>query len=66
MLPNAHIKEYTYRIITYTGSNPIQIDYYVGGTWDSGTATWSGGTLKASVYLYYTGSNVTEEHTINY
>ena len=65
--PNVDLKEYQYQIITYDGSNnPIQIDNYQNGVWNTSTHKWVGGDLKNSIYITYDGSNnPTEIHQIN-
>lgn len=51
------IPKHDYVGLSYTGSNLTGVAYKLGGTWNTGTKTYSGGTTVAQLEFVYDGSN---------
>jgi hypothetical protein len=52
------IPAHDYVELGYTGSDVTSVAYKTGGIWDSGTETYSGGTVVAELELVYSGGNL--------
>ena len=44
----------------YTGSDLTSVIYKIGGTWDTGADTYTGGTVVGQLELVYSGGNLTQ------
>jgi hypothetical protein len=51
------IPKHDYIGLSYTGSNLTGVVYKLGGTWNTSTDTYSGGTTVGQLELVYDGSN---------
>lgn len=51
------IPKHDYINLSYTGSNLTGVIYKLGGTWDTASNIYSGGTTVGQLELVYDGSN---------
>jgi len=52
------IPKHDYIELAYTGSDVTGVTYKLGGTWDTGTDTYTGGTTVGQLELVYSGANL--------
>ena len=57
ILDGLEIPRHDYIELSYTGSNLTGVVYKEGGTWDTNTDTYSGGSTVGTLELIYDGSN---------
>lgn len=52
------IPKHDYAELSYTGSDLTGVTYKLGGTWNSSTDTYTGGTTVFQLELVYSGGNL--------
>lgn len=61
MIAGLSIPEHDYVALDYDiGDNLISVIYMSGGTWNSGTDTYTGGSTVGELELVYSGTNLTK------
>lgn len=65
--PSIFPASYDYTVVSASdGDNPSVIDYYIGGSYDTGTGVYTGGTKLFTHYIKYTAGLFVSKYVLIY